>query len=241
MPVNRTLITAWISPGRETGWLCPKCSAGQLNHIKGKFQSADDGVPVREIEIPALYFTAMMRCSNDECRLATCVSGTGFSDVVPDESSGHRIETLFQPKHVKPSPALISIPKECPGNARAELERAFTSAWGDPGAAGQHIRIAAEFMLDALSVQKHTPSGGFLTLEARINLLTGEHAASRESMLAVKCLGNAGSHTSGISQADVFDALDILEEVLDDFFVGYRKALRVKTAEIIAAKGPVRK
>jgi hypothetical protein len=60
-----------------------------------------------------------------------------------------------------------------------------------------------------------------LPLDARINVLRGSRPGLRElcdRLLAVKHLGNAGSHPGEVERSDVFDGLDILEHVLVERF-----------------------
>ena len=60
-----------------------------------------------------------------------------------------------------------------------------------------------------------------------------------KKLLAIKWLGNEGSHANTMTKNDVLDAYEILESVLDDLFVGYKKAVERKVFQINKIKKPL--
>jgi len=62
-----------------------------------------------------------------------------------------------------------------------------------------------------------------------------------ESLLAVKWLGNVGSHSDELSREDIFDAFDILDVILDDLFVRNRARVKNLVTAINKNKGPAKK
>jgi hypothetical protein len=58
-------------------------------------------------------------------------------------------------------------------------------------------------------------------------------------MLAVKWIGNAGSHTGSVKEKDIFDGFDLLEHVLYTLFPPQVPNLAALAQSINAAKGPV--
>jgi Domain of unknown function (DUF4145) len=61
-------------------------------------------------------------------------------------------------------------------------------------------------------------------------------------MMAVKHLGNAGSHPGvEVDAKDVFDGFDILERVLFDMYSGNESELAKTVAQINKRKGPRKK
>lgn len=59
--------------------------------------------------------------------------------------------------------------------------------------------------------------------------------------MAVKYLGNVGSHLDDISRDDVYDALDIVDLVLDDLFLRHHEQAIILVREINARKGPTKR
>lgn len=61
-------------------------------------------------------------------------------------------------------------------------------------------------------------------------------------MVAVKHLGNAGSHAGEkVARKDVFDGFDILERVLNDMYTDHETELAKMVAQINKRKGPRKK
>jgi len=58
-------------------------------------------------------------------------------------------------------------------------------------------------------------------------------------LLALKWLGNKGSHTENMSKNDVLDAYEILDSVLDELYVGYQKLVDKKVEKIVKSKKPL--
>lgn len=80
-----------------------------------------------------------------------------------------------------------------------------------------------------------------LPLHQRIVNLGKRNKSLSDALLAVKWLGNVGSHSDDLTKDDLFDALDILETVLDDVFVRHRQAIRKLITAINKKKGPPKK
>jgi hypothetical protein len=57
-------------------------------------------------------------------------------------------------------------------------------------------------------------------------------------LLAIKWLGNFGSHESAIKSSDIFDAYDIVELVTEDMFARARRQIASLAREINKIKGP---
>jgi hypothetical protein len=151
---------------------------------------------------------------------------------------------FFYPEYVSPSPPLIQIPDDCPVEVVAELKRAFIASWGDFPATVNRIRAAVERLLDFLKEPKTTMNKKGhrerLSLHERIISLGTRDKDLSDSLLAVKWLGNVGSHTDSVSRDDVFDAFDILELVLDELFVKHRERVKKLVTAINRKKGPAR-
>ncbi|MCG2787057.1 MAG: DUF4145 domain-containing protein [Anaerolineae bacterium] len=60
-----------------------------------------------------------------------------------------------------------------------------------------------------------------------------------QKLFAIKWLGNDGSHSANMTKNDVLDAYEILEIILDDLFVGYRKLIDQKITLINERKKPL--
>jgi Domain of unknown function (DUF4145) len=142
---------------------------------------------------------------------------------------------------------MISIPRACPKGVREEVVAAFSLYWIDLAASLNRIRNALELVLDDLKVPKSTldkvkKKRNRLNLHNRINILKKKRPKLEiicERMMAVKHLGNAGSHPGvPVFADDVFDGFDILERVLEDMYSEHPGELARAVKQINQRKGP---
>jgi len=193
-----------------------------------------------------LRFCTLLKCQNETCQESVSVVGNGFVELVQTSSEGDfDYLEIFRPDFVKPSPRLIQIPKECPDDVREELEAAFVSSWGDFSAAANHIRTSIEFLLDhlkepriKLDKQRRRKS---ITLHQRIKNFSKRDPELSSALEAIKWVGNIGAHSSEISKDDLFDALDIIEFVLEETLVARRKNLLALAKKVVKKKGKHRR
>lgn len=253
MPVKRAL---WREPLTKTYvplWHCPTCAGGYLKQKPNSLQFHETSQS-REAHSHEAWdpewieyrFSVLLLCNNEKCQEPVTVLGKGKVDLVQtaDEGDYEYVES-FYPEHVAPSPDLIEIPDNYPEEVSDALKRAFVASWSDFSAAGNHIRVAVERLLDHLKEPK-TKVGKSgkrerLNLHTRIDALARRDKELSDSLLAVKWLGNVASHTDDLSQEDIFDALDILDVILGDLFVRHRARVKKLVAAINKNKGPAKK
>lgn len=250
MPVDRKLFTLAFSRSRVPNWRCPRCDGGHLRLVPETFHSlntgdteANSGGEWFDWDMVEMRFVALVRCDNDECREAASIAGRGRLVEDPDVEA-HKMDysEVFEATYILPSPPTIRVPSECPEAVAAQIVLANVAQWGDPDAAGTHIRAAVERLLDELQIIKtRTTKNGVsrLGLHERIELLKNQRPAEAEALLAAKWIGNAGAHSQEITREDVFDMFDILENVLDQVY-GHTGALAQLVKAVNSRKGPTR-
>lgn len=204
------------------------------------------------------HFACLLRCSKSSCGETCAVSGVYDTGVVYDQ---HDREVFYErgfPKSIVPSPPLIQIPEDCPKDVRSEVVRAFTLFWCDHASSLNRIRNALELVLTNLGVpnsfasaKKQQPGAPppkkkvqRASLHQRIERLAKDKPKLREicvRMMAVKHLGNAGSHPGDVDIEDLFDGFDILEHVLVETYAMQTSVLAKMVKEINKRKGPRKK
>jgi hypothetical protein len=253
VPVKRELWKDSITKEYVPNWHCPTCEGGYLRHKPNSllFEETRESLKARDHEAfdpdwIEYRFACLLVCDNKRCKDPVTVSGRGRIEMVQTSAAGDAdYVEFFYPEYVSPSPALIPISKEYPDSVRKELEKAFVASWGDFPSAGNHIRSAVERLLDFLNEPK-TRLGKKgkrerLALHSRIVSVGARDKQLSDSLLAVKWLGNVGSHSDELSREDIFDALDIVEVILDDLFVRHRDRVQRLVAAINKKKGPTKK
>jgi hypothetical protein len=253
MPVDRELLSAYLTKSGAPNWACPRCRGGHYRLVPDSlFHSwtADTQEASSHEAFEAswvnLRFVAVLKCDNQKCGEVATVAGTGKVDEYPDE---HLTEMLYEevlnPTYFSPSPTLIAIPSNCPVKVVNELTQAFVAIWGDYSSAGNRVRAAVERLLDALRVPKQTTNTKGrrqpIGLHARFGKIKEKYPEVHDSLLAIKWLGNAGSHTDALKRDDVCDALDIFESVLAILYSRRPSAIRRLVKTVNARKGPTRR
>jgi Domain of unknown function (DUF4145) len=96
---------------------------------------------------------------------------------------------------------------------------------------------------DALVAKGSTKKRSKLTLHDRIVAFRATNLDAADLLLAVKWLGNAGSHAdmAGISRHDVLDGMEITEHVLHLLFDKSGQAVTKLAKSINKRKGPLPK
>jgi hypothetical protein len=252
VPVVRALWKEPITKSYTPNWHCPSCSGGylKLKLDSLSFSETNDSRSAHEHEAwdpewISYRFTALLTCNNDGCKEPVAVCGTGKVDLVQvsDQHDWDYVE-FFYPDFINPAPALVTLPPDCPKAVSTELNKAFVLTWNDASAAANRIRVGVERLLDYLKEPKTKLNKGRrerLSLHARIMSLAKRDKDLSDSLLAVKWLGNAGSHADELTKDDIYDALDILEVILGDLFFRHRNRVKKLVLAINRNKGPVKK
>jgi len=190
----------------------------------------------------------MLECSNDSCKEIVANTGRGSVgyDVTFDRDGQPEYEyaDFFRPLFFDPPLSLFETPGECPADVAIELENSFALFFSSPGAALNFARSAIEALVTHLGAKRFQVQGGKrrpISLHARINLLPAQHAHVKELLLAIKWLGNAGSHPGGeVSVDDVLDAYELVEHVLVELFGNKSKAMKALAKKVNKRRGPKR-
>jgi hypothetical protein len=248
MPIERKSWHYWMSDKSAPPWPCPRCRAS-LVMVKDSYKSKADRRTKQIQDEPHIdpeefsgRFTCLLVCSRGDCE--TCAVAGRYS-VDRDETGYYE---ACEPLSVNPPPLLIQIPEDTPKAVRAEIEAALLLFWCDNAACLNRIRNALELLLTDLKIPLATINAARkrvrYNLHTRIELLERRRPKLKdicERMMAVKHLGNAGSHAGEVVQRkDVFDGFDILERVLHDMYSTHDGELAKMVSQINKRRGPRR-
>jgi len=130
----------------------------------------------------------------------------------------------------KPLPILIADAR-WPSSIKHRLNFSFHVFFCDLNASANHVRSCVEELLTLLDIPDRA------TLHERIQLFRATDSENADRAEALKWIGNLGSHGEQLTKQDLFDSYDILEELLEDIYVGHRRSVREKVREINASRG----
>lgn len=190
-------------------------------------------------------FHCILRCGNNACDLVRVV---GKESLVADFDehgmwNGEYCER-FEPNLFLPALPLVESRAACPPPVQERADAAAKLIWLDASSAANRLRSAIEALLDDQGIPKRGVSSAGkpfdVKLHARIENLTKAkpvYADATDLLLAVKWIGNVGSHDDSLKTTDVLDGAEILDYTLELIYDDGRDALKKKAAEIAARKG----
>ncbi|CAM2789336.1 DUF4145 domain-containing protein [Janthinobacterium lividum] len=236
-------------------WPCPTCRNGHLTlapktlSYKQTFESSQDqDHEYWEPDWVRYVFSCLFTCSNADCKQAITCCGDGRVNYFEFEDDEHgwrqTTDDVFTPKYFNPPLVLMDIPANCPAEVTANLTKSFALYFADPGAALNCARAAVEALLTALGIKRFTIAKGkrrLIFLHQRIPLLPKKYEELKEMLLAVKWLGNAGSHDGDkLNSGDVRTTYDLLEHALSEIYEGKGKKLKAIAKKVNKKKGPLK-
>ncbi len=263
MPFERDLVqTLFVVSSSndevQVHFPCPQCGHRILKLVVGPPETKEtrDSFMQHDEECFALEdvtrrFSFLFECT--DCREPVAVCGVTATWTVPtygddgEEDGGEEQEEYFYPQFILPAPQLFAVPGNCPKEVKKELNRVFSLFWCDIHAAANAIRSTLEILLDSLKVPRKgkTKKNELrpLKLHGRIERFSAKHPVLGKQLLAVKWLGNPGSHggKEQLTKDDLFDAFEILSHTLDEIYTAKQKKIETITKEIIRRKGPRKK
>lgn len=230
-------------------WPCPNCKGQSLKLIKEQFfhdQTAEskrmrEDDDFWEVEWINLIFSGALRCSNCDEYITFTGKGNpeqnGYYDYELDQ---HHLEydQVFVPSFFEPALRIFDIPNNCPVLVKKEIIASFKLFWSDLPATANRIRTSLEILMNENKVKRFENSGGKrkpISLHKRILIFNNPELTNL--LLAIKWIGNSGSHLSDLETIDILDAYKLLEYALTKLYDREEKEILKITKEINERKG----
>ncbi|MFY7938069.1 MAG: DUF4145 domain-containing protein [Flavobacterium sp.] len=246
----KTWTQRFFYEGSKIEWHCPNCGAKSLEILKDKFVSEetqdsrnmrlkDDNWETNWIE---LNISGQMQCKN--CKEFVFFIGKGnpeeFGYYDPQiDDYVQEVQTSFIPLYVYPTIHIFEIPEKCPTIVKDGIIESFNIYWTDLESCANKIRISLEHLMDSFKIKKFTLSSQRkripLTLHSRINLFPISEV--KDILLAIKWIGNAGSHSkTSLETIDIIETYKLYEFALQKIY-GDEKEIAKIAKQIIEKKG----
>lgn len=250
MTIDRELWTKPFMIENPPNWICPRCRRGILRPVEGSFLSENTGAIDEdeskyggrlETDIYSFHFGITLRCNNQECHELVISCGEGWAEPYLTEKGEQEWHELFLPEYFYPPLLIFPIPVECPASVLSRAKASFKLFFADPPAAANYVRKAVEEILTIEGVRRYSAKGKRkpINLHDRIKAFEKDGPEIAKKLLALKWLGNEGSHSDTLTKEDIMDAYEILEATLDELYVGYRVSIDKKVAEINKREKPL--
>lgn len=249
--MDRKIYKLPFSEEQIPKWICPSCGKGILAQHNKSFKSFETVESKKNHSHSAFEFywirytySCLLKCTS--CDEIVSNIGDGFVDTDVDiDETGNYIETFksfFRAKYFNPHLKIFKVPANVSDNIRHNIFQSFDLFFCNPASSSNHIRIALENLLTHLKIKRFETRNGkriFLSLHKRIDLIPSKYSKYKTWFLAVKWLGNAGSHSDmKITIDDVLDAYEIMEELLNIIFVDDKKRIEKIAKKINKKQGP---
>lgn len=228
MAVIRQVWNRTFSQDSFPGLPCPYCTPGKMKLVDGTLSIVEPTISVNyrndqswEPDNVVQRWCARLQCDEKNCgEVAHMIGDTEIVETYIDEHETWGLEDVLRVKAVFPSPPLFRVPQTVPRAVQNQLELAFRMYWTDTAACVARLRTAVEEMLDNQKVpRKGKDKNGDIyrmDLNARINAFAkhAQGADAKEQLHALRNIGNLGTHGSEVTREELFDAVDVLEDVL---------------------------
>jgi hypothetical protein len=230
-------------------WHCPTCKIGLLDFENSSLKSEQTTTSkkdCREIgfrdELIEYRFIGIFRCLNWDCKDLICVQGLvthenrGDYNHIADDYIDNWTE-VYEPLFFTPPLNLFEIKDKCPPEIKVEIRKSFSLFWNDLSSCVNKIRVVVEMLMDDQKIptekdnNKKTKKIRIL-LQERIELFGSTNPDIANHLLAIKFIGNLGSHVGDVQRQDVIDSFDILEYSLEKLYDDREKIIIEKSARI---------
>jgi hypothetical protein len=250
--MDRTPYQLPFSTDRVPAWSCPACRTGHLTLDEKHLVKSETAESLSEHKHEAwepdwirYVFSCIFQCGNPNCQEPVTCAGIGSVDIFnyEDEELGWAQSTddRFTPQYFYPPLVLMDIPAKCSVEVCAHMAQSFALFFADPGASLNCARAAVEALLTDLGIKRFAVANGKrrpINLHQRIQSLPAKYQDLIDLLLAVKWLGNAGSHDGDKpTAADVRIMYDLLEHVLSEVYEGKGKKLKAIAKKVNKKKG----
>lgn len=234
MSVDRELWEKTFTESDYPAWICPTCFKGVIRPVKNGFLSNEtfDSLEARdqlawEPDWVLLKCAALLNCSNPDCRESITMIGTGTIEMIMSYDSKGRTQyeavEIFKPIYFDPPLFPFQLPSKCSNDIKEMIIDSFRLFLSDPDSAGNKIRVAVERILTNHKIQKSKRNKRnqrvMRSLHERIELYEKKNSEIAQMLMAIKWLGNAGSHDGKrLTIKKILDAYEIVEHVLEELY-----------------------
>lgn len=230
-------------------WTCPHCAKSILKirsfesdetALSKEWQSHEDWEP----EFIRFSFSGSLICPT--CEEFVSFLGNGWLELYNryDYQTERYMEegkACYAPKYFYPALVLFEIPDKCPEKIREIISESFALYWSDLASCANKIRVSLEILMDEFRVKKtyinRNRNRKRLSLHQRIEEFKKLKKDVAEFLLAIKWIGNTGSHIGELNKMDILETYEMLELALNKLYDNNEVRLTKIAKEINKNKG----
>lgn len=227
---------------------CPSCARGVLLPDRDSFVEEESitsknlhGHEGWEPEWIQSDFHCVLTCRKETCDR---VRVTGEMNLGWGGRYDVQYEKFFMPIIFRPALPLLVSRNLCPAEVGERVDAAAKILWLDPNAAANRLRGAVEALMDDTGVVCTKPGRAGkeirLSLDKRIEVFKAElpqYSDAADLLLAVKWIGNVGSHEDVLRVRDVLEGAWFLDEALSLIYGKSSGDMKKRASEVTARRG----
>jgi len=195
-------------------------------------------------------FIGLLKCSNTKC--AEIVSIIGKMNVIEGHEYNEELDRMdyighqmLTPLQFYPTLNIFLINKDVPNKISDVILSAFSLYWVDLSSCANKIRVVAELIMDDKKVPKKyiikKKRYGY-SLHQRIEFFKKTNSEEADLLMAIKWIGNSGSHEIyNITSDDILDGFEILELVTTKLYETDSKRIKTLSRNINKRRKPISK
>ncbi|MCW8101743.1 DUF4145 domain-containing protein [Streptomyces tauricus] len=227
---------------------CPTCTRGALLPDPDSFV-AEEAVTSKSLHQHEAWdpewieggFHCVLTCRKEACDQVRVIG-----EMTVGQSSRHDVqyEQYLTPTMFLPALPLLESRNLCPKEVGKRVDAAAKILWVDPNAAANRIRAAVEALMDDRGVIRtklaRTGKAAKLTLDNRLatfKTALPQHADAADLLLAVKWIGNVGSHEDALRIPDVLEGIEFLDHSLSLIYDTNRDDMKKRASAVTARRG----
>lgn len=257
--IDRKLYKKYFSKDDIPNWKCPTCNNSILSINENKiisknnsFTEINQGEDGFEPEMASFIFTVIFSCNNPKCKEVVSCCGSGYWEEEPYDdykNMEQRLEyvSYYTPHYFYPPLHFFEIPKKTPEDVSNAIIQSFSLFFTNKSSSANQIRVALECLLTHLKINKYEKRFNKktnknymnrLSLNDRIKLLKPKYQHIKDLCIAIKWLGNSGSHCGEeLTSDNIFDGYDLLSVLLEELYNNKQEHAKKLAKKINTKKG----
>ncbi|MFF9351248.1 DUF4145 domain-containing protein [Streptomyces sp. NPDC014734] len=230
---------------------CPTCVRGVLQPVPESFVEEERVTSKSwrnheawEPEWIQGDFLCILTCQKGACDHVRVVGHSAVEATGNWEWEGEQYEQRLTPTMFFPALPLLESRPLCPKEVGKRMDIAAKIIWLDPNSAANRIRSAVEALMDEQGIIRYKPDRrgkpSRISLDQRISTFKAalpEHAEAADLLLAVKWIGNVGSHEDLLRSRDVLDGVEFLDHSLSLIYDTNHDDIKKRAADVTARRG----
>lgn len=258
MTIKRSIWKNYFRKNEVPEWNCPTCKKGILKGGEKCFTVSEDSESIKNYSCEDWeeFFRKGVFCGTLKCNNSNCdenVAVIGEMSVIEESFYAKDLDTiienyleLLKPKLFIPSLEIFILHEFIPENIKSQIKEAFSLFFVDNSSCANKIRIVVELIMDEFKIQKVTIGKDRkrkkISLHQRIEKFKIKYPYEGEFLMAIKWIGNTGSHSEEqLTKDDTLDGFEMLEHVIYKLYEIETKKLNSLKKKINQRKGTIKK